>query len=119
MRPVGVWSIGWDHRSLILMVRDRGAWQSYRLPKASHAYDGAHGWNTEWPRIRDIGEDALLMTMHGSFWRFPKTFRPANSAGVAPRGVVPLIGLVSIRDSVSLIKRSGEELKISSPGYPK
>ncbi|MFM1770344.1 MAG: hypothetical protein RJA22_2873 [Verrucomicrobiota bacterium] len=80
-----LWSVGWDHRSLILMVLEGGRWQAYRLPKASHAYDGAHGWNTEWPRIRDIGEDALLMTMHGSFWRFPKTFHPANSAGVAPR----------------------------------
>ncbi len=80
-----IWSIGWDHRSLILMVLDRGQWHAYRLPKASHCYDGAHGWNTEWPRIGDIGEDALLMTMHGSFWRFPRTLSAVNSAGVAPR----------------------------------
>src|SRR5262249_52861535 len=37
-----VWSIGWDHRSLILMLLDGGRWHSYRLPKASHCYDGAH-----------------------------------------------------------------------------
>jgi hypothetical protein len=80
-----IWSIGWDHRSLILMVRDTGTWHSYRLPKASHSYDGAHGWNTEWPRIRDIGETDLLMTMHGSFWRFPKNFSSTRSAGIAPR----------------------------------
>lgn len=80
-----LWSIGWDHRSLIMMVLDHGTWHSYRLPKASHCYDGAHGWNTEWPRIRDIGEDSLLMTMHGEFWKFPKTFSAANSAGIAPR----------------------------------
>ncbi len=80
-----VWSIGWDHRSLILMCLDHGRWHSYRLPKASHSYDGAHGWNTEWPRIRDIGEDSLLMTMHGTFWKFPKTFRSTNSAGIVPR----------------------------------
>jgi hypothetical protein len=80
-----LWSIGWDHRSLILMVLDRGRWHAYRLPKASHGYDGAHGWNTEWPRIRDIGEDALLMTMHGGFWRFPRTLSAGNSAGIAPR----------------------------------
>lgn len=80
-----IWSIGWDHRSLILMVRDTGTWHSYRLPKASHSYDGAHGWNTEWPRIRDIGESDLLMTMHGSFWRFPKNFSSTRSAGIAPR----------------------------------
>lgn len=80
-----VWSIGWDHRSLIVMLRDRGQWHAYRLPKASHAYDGAHGWNTEWPRIRDVGEGDLLMTMHGSFWRFPRTFTATRSDGLAPR----------------------------------
>ena len=80
-----LWSIGWDHRSLILMLLEDGTWSSYRLPKASHTYDGAHGWNTEWPRIRGIGEDTLLMTMHGTFWKFPKTFTRGNSAGLAPR----------------------------------
>jgi hypothetical protein len=80
-----VWSIGWDHRSLILKCLHQGKWHAYRLPKASHSYDGAHGWNTEWPRIREIGETDLLMTMHGTFWRFPKTFSPARSAGIAPR----------------------------------
>jgi hypothetical protein len=80
-----LWTIGWDHRSLILMTLDRGQWHSYRLPKASHSYDGAHGWNTEWPRIREIGETDLLMTMHGTFWRFPRDFRPGQSAGIAPR----------------------------------
>ncbi|MBM3888930.1 MAG: hypothetical protein FJ388_07355, partial [Verrucomicrobia bacterium] len=106
-----IWSVGWDHRSLILMLLDRNAdtpvravssqasgadksvratsrWHAYRLPKASHCYDGSHGWNTEWPRIRDIGPDGapdLMMTMHGTFWRFPKKFSAANSAGIAPR----------------------------------
>ncbi len=80
-----VWSIGWDHRSLILMLLENGKWHSYRLPKASHCYDGVHGWNTEWPRIRDIGEDDLLMTMHGMFWKFPKTFGTKTSAGIRPR----------------------------------
>ncbi|GHT44426.1 hypothetical protein FACS189454_01760 [Planctomycetales bacterium] len=80
-----IWSIGWDYRSLILMVLDGGQWTAYRLPKAAHTYDGAHGWHTEWPRIRDIGSDDLLMTMHGMFWKFPKTFTPKNSAGIEPR----------------------------------
>jgi hypothetical protein len=82
-----VWSIGWDHRSLILMLLDGGAWHAYRLPKGSHSYDGAHGWNTEWPRIRDVGspDGSLLMTMHGTFWRFPKTFSAADAAGIRPR----------------------------------
>jgi len=80
-----IWAIGWDHRSVLVMLLDNGVWHSYRLPKATHTYDGAHGWNTEWPRIRDIGESDLLMTMHGMFWRFPKTFRANRSAGIAPR----------------------------------
>jgi len=96
-----VWSIGWDAKSLILMLLDRSAgfkpasegkelktrstWQSFRLPKVSHSYDGAHGWNTEWPRIRDIGEENLLMTMHGAFWSFPKTFSAQNTNGIRVR----------------------------------
>ena len=80
-----IWSIGWDYRSLILMCLYEGKWTSYRLPKGSHSYDGAHGWNTEWPRIRDIGEKDFLMTMHGTFWKFPKAFTPHSSAGIAPR----------------------------------
>lgn len=80
-----LWALGWDHRSLLLMLLDGGVWSAYRLPKGSHSYDGAHGWNTEWPRIRDIGEDDFLATMHGTFWHFPKSFRKADSAGIAPR----------------------------------
>jgi hypothetical protein len=86
--PAGdpVWTVGWDFRSVILMVMENGRWTSYRLPKGSHSYDGAHGWNTEWPRIRDIGEEgARLMTMHGLFWKFPAHFSSRHSAGVAPR----------------------------------
>ena len=83
-----VWSMGWDHRSLILMCLDGDQWHAYRLPKASRSYDGAHGWNTEWPRIRDIGPEGkpeLMMTMHGMFWHFPLTFTAKNTAGIRPR----------------------------------
>ena len=81
-----IWTVGWDFRSVILMVMEEGQWTSYRLPKGSHSYDGAHGWNTEWPRIRDIGEEgSRLMTMHGLFWRFPANFSSKQSAGIAPR----------------------------------
>jgi len=81
-----LWTIGWDFRSLILMVMEDGKWTSYRLPKGSHSYDGAHGWNTEWPRIRDIGEEgSRLMTMHGLFWKFPANFSSQHLAGIKPR----------------------------------
>jgi len=80
-----LWAMGWDARSLILALLDGGKWHWFRLPKGSHSYDGAHGWNTEWPRIREIGETDLLATMHGTFWRFPAGFSLANTAGIAPR----------------------------------
>lgn len=83
-----IWTTGWDHKSLLLGVRHHGKWSFYRLPKASHSYDGAHGWNTEWPRIRNVGTDQkpdYLMTMHGMFWNFPGTFTSQNTAGIRPR----------------------------------
>ena len=84
-----IWATGWDHKSVLLGTRDaKRGWTFYRLPKASHSYDGAHGWNTEWPRIRNVGTDKepdYLMTMHGMFWRFPSTFSYANTAGIRPR----------------------------------
>jgi hypothetical protein len=80
-----VWAVGWDHRSVLVSVLENGAWHHFRLPKATHTYDGAHGWNTEWPRIREIGEPALLMTMHGMFWSFPREFSGSRRAGIAPR----------------------------------
>jgi hypothetical protein len=80
-----IWSMGWDYRSVILMLLENKTWHAYRLPKGSHSYDGAHGWNTEWPRIREIGENDLLATMHGTFWRFPAAFSFEHSAGIAPR----------------------------------
>ncbi len=82
-----IWTNGWDYKSLLIGVRDHGKWSFYRLPKASHSYDGAHGWNTEWPRIRDIGtaqKPDYLMTMHGMFWHFPATFSSTNSSGIRP-----------------------------------
>ncbi len=84
-----IWATGWDHKSVLMGVRDkRTGWHFFRLPKASHSYDGAHGWNTEWPRIRDVGtsqQPDYLMTMHGLFWRFPGGFTAANTAGIRPR----------------------------------
>lgn len=84
-----LWATGWDHKSVLLGVRDaKKGWSFYRMPKASHSYDGAHGWNTEWPRIRNVGTETnpdYLMTMHGMFWRFPGMFTADNSAGIRPR----------------------------------
>lgn len=84
-----IWVTGWDHKSALVGSRNAGTrqWEFFRIPKASHSYDGAHGWNTEWPRIRDIGtsEDPVhLMTMHGMFWWFPSTFDSGSAIGIRP-----------------------------------
>jgi len=80
-----IWTLGWDAKSVILGLLEAGQWHFYRLPKGSHSYDGSHGWNTEWPRIREIGEADLLATMHGTFWRFPASFSCHSSGGIEPR----------------------------------
>lgn len=83
-----IWVTGWDHKSVLVGVRGEGGWSFFRLPKASHSYDGAHGWNTEWPRIRNVGtaeRPDYLMTMHGMFWSFPASFTRQNTAGIRPR----------------------------------
>jgi len=84
-----IWATGWDYKSVLIGVRNaKSGWSFYRLPKASHTYDGAHGWNTEWPRIRDIGtiqKPDYLMTMHGLFWKFPQSFNLKSSNGIRPQ----------------------------------
>ena len=84
-----IWVTGWDHKSVLLGLRNpETGWEFFRLPKVSHSYDGAHGWNTEWPRIRDVGtpeQPDYLMTMHGMFWKLPGSFNKGNTAGVRPR----------------------------------
>jgi hypothetical protein len=79
-----LWALGWDTRSVILKLLEAGAWQTYRLPKASYTHDANHGWFTEWPRIREVTDGKLLMHMHGMFWYFPKTFAAANTGGLQP-----------------------------------
>jgi hypothetical protein len=87
-----IWSMGWDKRSLILMLRDGGQWHEYRLPKADYSYDGQHGWHTEWPRIRQVVPAAgdqppkLLANMHGGWFDFPVGFNAADASGLRPVG---------------------------------
>ena len=87
-----VWSMGWDKRSLILMLLDQGAWHEFRLPKADYSYDGAHGWHTEWPRIREVVPGAgaeggkLLANLHGGWFDFPARFSASDTSGLRPLG---------------------------------
>ncbi len=81
-----LWALGWDYRSVILALIENGKCTYFRLPKGSHSYDGSHGWNTEWPRIREVGNPSVLLaTMHGTFWNFPASFSLSNRKGISPR----------------------------------
>lgn len=79
-----LWTMGWDKRSIRLKVMENGKWATYLLPKATYNNDPSHGWFTEWPRIREIGKDEMMMDMHGMFFDFPVTFSKDNSAGIRP-----------------------------------
>ena len=92
-----LWAIGWDEKSVLLMVRSavdaaagREPWHAFRLPKACSSYDGDHGWHTEWPRIREVvpaadGKPAkYILTMHGGWYDFPASFSAESPAGIRP-----------------------------------
>ena len=79
-----LWAMGWDNKAIRLKVMENGSWATYLLPKSAYNNDPYHGWFTEWPRIREIGEDKMMMDMHGMFFDFPATFSSRNSAGIRP-----------------------------------
>ena len=83
-----IWTTGFDPEAVILHSLENGIWNTWRLPKASYTHDGAHGWHTEWPRIRQLDpadpNSIYLMHMHGLFYQFPKTFSSSNFAGLTP-----------------------------------
>lgn len=87
-----LWAMGWDKRSLMLMLLDGGVWHEFRLPKADYSYDGQHGWHTEWPRIREVVPAAdgqppkLLANKHGGWFDFPLSFRADDTSGLRPIG---------------------------------
>nr|KAG5711003.1 hypothetical protein BaRGS_013737 [Batillaria attramentaria] len=57
-------------------------WQTYRLPKGSHAYD--HLWQTEWPRIREVETERYLMDMHGLFYELSPLGWAGSTWGLRP-----------------------------------
>jgi hypothetical protein len=82
-----IWSIGWDQRSALLMVREAATgWHTYRLPKGGYTHDAPSGWYAEWPRIRDVGLEGgrLLMNQNGILYGFPRGFASGASGGLRP-----------------------------------
>jgi len=79
-----IFATGWDAASAILEVyteSDR-TWTRYRLPKASHCFD--HKWQTEWPRIREVEHERLLMDHHGLYYELSPWAYGGRVWGVRP-----------------------------------
>lgn len=79
-----LWTMGWDKRAVRLKVMENGRWTTFLLPKATYNNDPAHGWFTEWPRIREIGNGKIMMDMHGMFFDLPANFSSTQTAGIRP-----------------------------------
>jgi hypothetical protein len=77
-----IYATGWDQASVILKFYKKGIWKTYRLPKASYAYD--HAWNTEWMRIREANTERYLMDVHGIFYELPTISYNGNIMGIRP-----------------------------------
>jgi len=79
-----IFATGWDRASAILKVFTNAdkKWTTYRLPKASHCWD--HKWQTEWPRIRSIEHERLLMDHHGMFYEMSPWAYGGRIWGIRP-----------------------------------
>lgn len=79
-----IFALGWDRASAILKVFTKcdGKWTNYRLPKASHTFD--HRTQTEWPRIRSVEHERLLMDAHGMFYEMSPFLFGGRLWGVRP-----------------------------------
>ncbi len=86
-----VFAMGWDDASIILRIQDNGdastptydsAPQTYRLPKASQAYN--HLWTTEWPRLREVVTERYLLDAYGTFFEVAPALYGGALIGVRP-----------------------------------
>jgi hypothetical protein len=77
-------AIGWDQASALLNVHTASdnRWTRYRLPKASHCFD--HKWQTEWPRVRSVEHERLLLDCHGMFYELSPHAYGGRVWGIRP-----------------------------------
>jgi len=63
-----IFATGWDRASAIMKVFTKAdqTWRTYRLPKSTHTHE--HKWQTEWPRIRSVEHERLLMDLSGMWY---------------------------------------------------
>lgn len=77
-----LYAIGWDRASAILKVFINNQWDTYRLPKATHAMD--HMILTEWWRIREVETERYLMDCHGMFYELSHLAYEGKIWGIRP-----------------------------------
>jgi hypothetical protein len=82
MQSNAIFATGWDRASAILEVFVNGNWTRYRLPKGSRNFD--KDWQTEWPRIREVEHERLLMDCHGLFYELSPYTYADRVWGVTP-----------------------------------
>jgi hypothetical protein len=77
-----VFATGWDERSVLFHALVDDEWQTYRLPKGSHAF--AHAWQTEWMRIREVETEHFLMDIQGLMYELQPMAFEGRIWGVKP-----------------------------------
>jgi hypothetical protein len=79
----GLYAVGQDRASALFHVflPDTG-WKVYRLPKSTHTQD--HAFTTEWPRIREVESERLLMDASGMFYELPSLTYANAVWGIRP-----------------------------------
>jgi len=79
-----IFASGWDRASAVLNVYTKAddRWTKYRMPKASHCWD--HKWQTEWPRLRSVEHERLLMDHHGMWYELSPWAFGGRIWGVRP-----------------------------------
>ena len=77
-----IFAVGADRASAILRVFTDGAWQTYRLPKGTHAQD--HSFTTEWPRIREVESERWLLNASGIVYELPAMQYSGKVWGLRP-----------------------------------
>ncbi|QOR71551.1 hypothetical protein IM660_04470 [Ruania alkalisoli] len=76
-------AVGQDRASALLHVHlPETGWQAYRLPKSTHTQD--HAFTTEWPRIREVESERLLMDASGMFYELPSITYQNAVWGIRP-----------------------------------
>jgi hypothetical protein len=78
-----LYAVGQDRASALLHVYlPATGWRVYRLPKSTHTQD--HAFTTEWPRIREVESERLLMDASGTFFELPSMTYDNAVWGIRP-----------------------------------